>query len=411
MKPYLAMLFFIFASFLNAESLNTDALEHTIIKYNQEGKQKVSLQKLSDVLLSADLTDEEEGHVLFLMASTYRSANDYLLCIEYLHKSLVFANQLPKDNLLRMRIDYEFAFVHFDNRDYKKSSQAMKHISDQHYKKALPEDEAYILMQEGYLLLLDHEYDTAEKKYNQALAVLRRVSYCNVPLVMAKMMELYNRQRDIDKVERLYKEGEKISERCGILKYEVFLTAEMERIYKENNRLDKAYMIGLNLDSLRKLENQGGKISEMHMIDNAYLARKEGLQSELNFWEKIGALFVAAILLSIILFSVFKTKGLKNDKIKMEEEIEQMKQDLEHYSQRPHSGEKFVNPEEVMANSDKLTERQKELLSLMTDGLSNKEIAEKLFITESTVKYHIKNIYSILEIKDRKDLFKKIINQ
>ena len=45
---------------------------------------------------------------------------------------------------------------------------------------------------------------------------------------------------------------------------------------------------------------------------------------------------------------------------------------------------------------------------MMAQGLSNKKIADKLFISESTVKYHIKNIYSILDLKDRKDLFKKM---
>lgn len=121
---------------------------------------------------------------------------------------------------------------------------------------------------------------------------------------------------------------------------------------------------------------------------------------------KISALIIAIILLGIIIFSLYKSK---KDKQKLEEEIEQIQEDLNYYSKNYNREEKFVNHEyHNSIDFDKLTERQKELIKLMTNGLSNKEIAEKLFITESTVKYHIKNIYSVLELKDRKDLFKKM---
>ncbi|MNT25727.1 Transcriptional regulatory protein LiaR [compost metagenome] len=92
----------------------------------------------------------------------------------------------------------------------------------------------------------------------------------------------------------------------------------------------------------------------------------------------------------------------------MESEIELMRSDLNSYSQENHSNERFVNPQSISENFEKLTDRQKELLQLIADGFSNKEIADKLFISESTVKYHIKNIYSILDLKDRKDFFRKL---
>ena len=395
-------------SFFNAKDLNIDSLEKEIITYNREGKHKVSQKKLSEILLSGDLSEEEKGNVLFLLATTYRSVNDYLMCIDYLDKSNVIAQKLPKENPLRMKIDYEFAFVYFDNKDYEKSSKAMKRIAEQNYLNAYPEDMSYILMQEGYLFLQDNRYDEAEKKYNEAFEIMEKASHCNLPVVLGKMMELYSRKKDIKKVEDVYDQGKKISESCSILKYKVFLAAEMERIFKENDMFDKAYAIGLELDSLRKLEDQGNVISEMHIIDKEYLEKGQQKQEKIEFQEKIGAIIVALILLSFVAYIFLKSKKLKKEKLKMKEEIEQIKEDLNSYSQNSYIDENFVDSESSIINSEKLTDRQKDLLKLMTDGLSNKEIAEKLFITESTVKYHIKNIYSILELKDRKDLFKKI---
>ncbi|MGQ9474947.1 MAG: response regulator [Actinomycetota bacterium] len=48
-----------------------------------------------------------------------------------------------------------------------------------------------------------------------------------------------------------------------------------------------------------------------------------------------------------------------------------------------------------------LSERELEILQLLGDGLSNKEIAEKLFISIQTVKTHITHIFEKLGVKDR----------
>ncbi len=50
---------------------------------------------------------------------------------------------------------------------------------------------------------------------------------------------------------------------------------------------------------------------------------------------------------------------------------------------------------------EQLTQRELQVLQLAADGLSNKEIAEKLVISEKTVKNHIANIFSKLNVNDR----------
>ena len=48
-----------------------------------------------------------------------------------------------------------------------------------------------------------------------------------------------------------------------------------------------------------------------------------------------------------------------------------------------------------------LTERENQVLQLAADGFSNKEIAGRLVISEKTVKNHISNIFSKLQVNDR----------
>lgn len=49
----------------------------------------------------------------------------------------------------------------------------------------------------------------------------------------------------------------------------------------------------------------------------------------------------------------------------------------------------------------KFTKREREILKLIASGCSNKEIGEKLFISEKTVKNHITGIFNKIDVKDR----------
>lgn len=52
----------------------------------------------------------------------------------------------------------------------------------------------------------------------------------------------------------------------------------------------------------------------------------------------------------------------------------------------------------------KLTKREAEIVKLISDGHANKEISEMLFISENTVKDHIKNILRKMDAKSRNEI-------
>ncbi|UOQ44258.1 response regulator transcription factor [Halobacillus salinarum] len=61
----------------------------------------------------------------------------------------------------------------------------------------------------------------------------------------------------------------------------------------------------------------------------------------------------------------------------------------------------YKNRRDSYTGDHPLTHREKEVLMELTKGLSNKEIARTLFISDKTVKIHIRNIYKKLEVKSR----------
>jgi DNA-binding NarL/FixJ family response regulator len=83
-----------------------------------------------------------------------------------------------------------------------------------------------------------------------------------------------------------------------------------------------------------------------------------------------------------------------------------VRKDLVEIIRLVHAGEKHI-PLEVAkelaehAADDVLSSREIEVLSLISGGNANKEIADKLSITEETVKGHMKSIFTKLGVHDR----------
>lgn len=71
----------------------------------------------------------------------------------------------------------------------------------------------------------------------------------------------------------------------------------------------------------------------------------------------------------------------------------------------------FKNASEETLEIDTLNQREMAVLTYISDGLLNKEIAEKLFLSIDTVKKITQSTYQKLQVRNRSEAIKKYLNQ
>ena len=153
------------------------------------------------------------------------------------------------------------------------------------------------------------------------------------------------------------------------------------------------------LDLQHKYETEQRKAQ--YEID--MLAKQNQLKNERL--RKTWIVLLSILLLSIagagISFLIIKNKNHR---------IEQMKLEIRNYLLNAKAKEKEginENPLDTLIEKYGLTQREAEIMNLISTGIGNEEIANKLFVSKNTVKFHIKNIFIKLDVKNRVQAMQK----
>ena len=64
-------------------------------------------------------------------------------------------------------------------------------------------------------------------------------------------------------------------------------------------------------------------------------------------------------------------------------------------------------PEVQESRSIRLTKRELEVLSLVIEGRSSKDVADALYVSKRTVDFHLANIYDKLQVSNRVQAFRR----
>jgi len=156
-----------------------------------------------------------------------------------------------------------------------------------------------------------------------------------------------------------------------------------------------------NIASLEAVyENQ---IKDKHIKNLQYQAN---LQENQNMLQLIIISFLVLLVSGLFVFYRLKRK---NDLLV----VNQMRNDIQEYIHRIENFESTQNQEDETDTFNKnieqfgLTERETDVLILISQGLRNEEIANKLFLSVSTIKTHTRNIFVKLDVRNRIEAVRK----
>ena len=77
----------------------------------------------------------------------------------------------------------------------------------------------------------------------------------------------------------------------------------------------------------------------------------------------------------------------------------------------PNARPAFDSPDDALAQAEELTPREVQVLELLAEGLPNKAIADRLHISDQTVKFHVSSISGKLGAANRTDAVRRAVRR
>ena len=122
----------------------------------------------------------------------------------------------------------------------------------------------------------------------------------------------------------------------------------------------------------------------------------------------VSVIFILLLLSSITLF-ILRNKRIEAERIAQELQVTALKQRvLELQLESPALQLSLELKELNNKITTPLTDREYDMLSFCIEGKSNQEMADKLFVSINTVKFHLRNIYQKLGVNNKKEVFEYV---
>ena len=394
--PLLLLVLFVFTqSFGQSEKLKK--LENQIKTFNDNLQYEKSIAVLNEIITNEQSTHYEKYYAYLLESFTHKRLFNYTKTLHKLDLALAEGLQSDQKEEVKNTIDAEKCFVYFDTQDYPKAEALITQLRKLNFKHLSIPTQSWIIMQDGYIKMLNKDYAKSEQLLNEAAALVKANSPENLPNIYGKKMELYNKMNLFEKRDKTFKEGLLLAKKYHKVKYEMYLYQVMRNIFQENEDYKNAFFTQKKYDSIVKYYNATDANGKLELAEKKLEDENRQLKEQNEKYIDYILYGVILSLLLLLFFSVRLYQSNRTKRILVEKENTRIHDEIERLTQAlDEKGNATLN----LSNYN-LTDRQKEIIELIRSGLTNKEIAAKLFISENTVKYHLKIIYEILDVEHR----------
>ena len=230
--------------------------------------------------------------------------------------------------------------------------------------------------------------------------MLNKYAPYQLPNVYGKKIELYNEMKLFEKRDNSFKTGLLFAKKYKKIKYEMYLYEVLKKVLQDNKDYSNAFKAQQKFDSINEFYNTPENNGKVEIREQNIKDEKQILILQNEKYQKYLLYSFIAFLIVILLFIVKLYLTSKKLRIFAERENERIYRDIERLTKElDNKGNSKLDESKY-----NLTERQIAIIGFIRQGLSNKEIANQLFISENTIKYHLKTIYTILNVDNRTDI-------
>ncbi len=268
-------------------------------------------------------------------------------------------------------------------------------------------------------------FEKADSNFNRACTIFDSLGADkDKAAVLRNQGELYfalgNIAEATKKMEQSYKLYKMIGVSEGLLKTSELLS----KIYFASDDFGKAAEVmqfhNVLKDSLLNFQNQAivAEMETKYQVKEKnrtieLLKLQEKLRNKQIKWQAlfIGLITTLLVLVIILFYSHRKRAQLSQRQLNLELQnyllqVAEMQDKL-----NTKKGDCGKEPNFEQLEKANLSKQEMKVIKLIAEGYKNAEIAEKLFISQNTVKTHIKNIYSKLDVKNRVEALRKLNNE
>lgn len=402
-KKYLAIIIYtLFAQVGFCSINNSEILKYEIAKYNSEARYTESIIRLDKIIHDKNSTNYDLYNAYLQKYLTYKSLLNYPQAEENLNIAERYGLE-DKDHLkeIKTRILVERIFIEFDHLRFIEVDDLLKKVIREDLVTLDPETHAFFISVLGTDQARKKNYEKAVEEYEIAIDILEKNSPKHLPNIYRKLVSVYADMGEEELSMEAFNKGLYYAKKYKMDLYIYNMYDSLSYHYAKFKKWEKAYETRVILEELAtKLDaiNQSGKLQ---ILEKEIQNKRNDLEIRNQKNIKI-FLIIISFFLIVLITVIYKLYQINNQKrILVENDNQHMRDKLAELSHQ------LINKNENSNyNIETLSERQLEIVDLVKKGLTNKEIAEKLFISENTVKYHLKSIYTLLGIDNRNSLIK-----
>ena len=226
-------------------------------------------------------------------------------------------------------------------------------------------------------------YNNSKHDFDKGLSIAKRnKSADNITLAYRGLVDFYEMQGKYKDALGIHKVATKF--------YDSILKSESN---KSINNYKLAYESFLKDEKIKRLATE---------------QEKQKTKAKKQFMRLLFGLLFALLLILILTYVIFLNR--KHKDLILENKNNEIQNYLLQINDLKKSDKKIQTDSDFSSKFEtfNLSKREREIFNYIANGLTNLEIAETLFLSKNTVKKHIQNIYSKLDVKNRIQALKKI---